>query len=109
MRNTVSFTIIAVVHCLTPTPRLSSFIEQIILALGKIRDLKFRPACRFRVGDTVKLKDGTGYPMLITEVQKTKQMKEPLLYCRWFDHQTKETRYNFFPESSLDRFDWGRR
>ena len=86
---------------------MTSIIEQIIVLIGKIRDLiSYRPSCQFRVGDMVQLKDGTGYPMLITEVQRTRQMKETLLYCRWFDRQTQETRFNFFPESRVCHFDW---
>jgi uncharacterized protein YodC (DUF2158 family) len=81
-------------------------IEQIIVALGKLKDTWKGIRCTFKVGDMVELKDGSGYPMLVTEIDKTKQMKEPLLYCRWYDRQTKETRFNFFPVSKVKDFDW---
>lgn len=77
--------------------------------IGKVRDLAYRTKSRFHVGDMVQLKDGTGYPMLVTEVQKTPRMAENLLYCRWFDRKTQETRFNFFPESRVEPFDWGQR
>jgi uncharacterized protein YodC (DUF2158 family) len=81
-------------------------LEQIIVLIGKVRDLRYRPSCQFHVGEMVQLRDGTGYPMLVTEIQKTRQMEETLLYCRWFDRQTQETRFNFFPESRVRLFDW---
>ena len=88
---------------------MPSIIEQIIVWVGKFRDLTYRHSSAFKVGDMVQLKDGTGYPMLVTEVQKTRQMKEALLYCRWFDRQTQETRFNYIPESKVSRFDWNSR
>jgi uncharacterized protein YodC (DUF2158 family) len=81
-------------------------IEQIILTAGRLRDAFLGIRCTFRAGDMVELKDGSGYPMLVTEVDKTKTMKEPLLYCRWYDRKTKETRFNFFPASKVKNFDW---
>lgn len=81
-------------------------IEQIILAIGKIQGAVNRTRCSFKVGDMVELKDGTGYPMLVTRIDKTRQMKEPLLSCRWYDRHTKETRINLFPESKLIHFGW---
>ncbi len=77
--------------------------------IGKIKDLLARKPGTFRIGDMVVQRDGTGYPMLVTEIQKTRHMQEPLVYCRWFDRQTKETRFNFFPESKLMPFDWSTR
>ncbi|HEY0770705.1 MAG TPA: hypothetical protein VGD31_10265 [Sphingobacteriaceae bacterium] len=82
------------------------FIEQIILFIGKMKGAFRRIRCSFKVGDMVELRDGTGYPMLVTEVDQTKQMKEPLLYCRWYDRETKETRFNFFQASKVKSFDW---
>jgi uncharacterized protein YodC (DUF2158 family) len=84
-------------------------IEQIIVFVGKVRDFLYPPSSVFKVGDMVQLKDGTGYPMLVTEIQKTRKMTESLLYCRWFDRETQETRFNFFPESRLAHFDWSNR
>lgn len=81
-------------------------IEQIILAIGKLKGAFAGVRCNFRVGDMVEMKDGSGYPMLVTEVDQTKNMKEPLLYCRWYDRQTKETRFNFFQASKVRHFDW---
>jgi uncharacterized protein YodC (DUF2158 family) len=81
-------------------------IEQIILGIGKLKDAIRGIRCGYKIGDMVELKDGSGYPMLVTEINQTKQMKEPLLYCRWYDRKTKETRYNFFPTSKIKDFDW---
>lgn len=87
---------------------MQRIIEHIILLLGRIKDLVKPFKSAYDVGDMVVLKDGSGYPMLVTEVKKTKKMDEPLLYCRWFDRKTGETRFNFFPESKLKAFDWSK-
>ena len=84
----------------------STMLEQIILSIGRLKDVLRGFQCNFKVGDLVELKDGTGYPLLVVEIDKTRNMKEPLLYCRWYDRETKETRYNFFPESRVRGFNW---
>jgi uncharacterized protein YodC (DUF2158 family) len=81
-------------------------IEQIILLIGKVKDFARGIDCPFKVGDLVELKDGSGYPMLIVKIEKTRRMKEPILYCRWYDELTKETRYNYFLPGNLMLFNW---
>jgi uncharacterized protein YodC (DUF2158 family) len=80
-------------------------LERLLTLYLRVRHILTRPISRYTVGDVVILKDGSGYPMLITEVEKTKN-KSILLYCRWYDQQTKETRHNFFTEESVAPFDW---
>jgi uncharacterized protein YodC (DUF2158 family) len=80
-------------------------IETLILIYGKIKDLFIQPRSRYKVGDVVILTDGSGYPLLIVEIRKLKN-KNILLYCRWYDRETKETRHNFYPQERVKPFNW---
>jgi uncharacterized protein YodC (DUF2158 family) len=80
-------------------------IETLILIFGRIKSIFTSTLSRYKVGDVVILKDGSGYPLLVIEVRKLKN-KSILLYCRWYDRETKETRHNFYPEDAVKPFNW---
>lgn len=80
-------------------------IETLLLFFGKIKGFFSGQFSPYSVGDVVIARDGTGYPLLITEVKKLKN-GNVLLYCRWYDRKTKETRYNFFHTDDVKSFDW---
>jgi uncharacterized protein YodC (DUF2158 family) len=85
---------------------MSVIVEKMLVLIGKLKDTFLPRPKKFKVGDMVELKDGTGYPMLVIEVNHIKNKQEPLVYCRWYDRKTKETKMNFFNESALTHFDW---
>jgi uncharacterized protein YodC (DUF2158 family) len=68
-----------------------------------------RPKSQFRIGDTVELKDNTGYQMVVREIHKSTAKNDPLIYCQWYDRETKSTRWNLFYESQLKMLDWNER
>lgn len=81
-------------------------IEKILLAYVRLR-IAFSPKkSAFKIGDAVILKDGSGYPMLVKEINRVSGKTELLCYCQWYDPKTKETRSNFFHESKLQHYDW---
>lgn len=44
--------------------------------------------------------------MVVIEVITKRNMKRPLIYCEWYESETKQTRQNLFPEEHLELFDW---
>lgn len=80
-------------------------METLLLLYSKIKAFFSIALSRYKVGDVVIAKDGSGYPLLIVEIKKLKN-KKVLLYCRWYDRVTKETRHNLFEEQSVKPFDW---
>ena len=80
-------------------------IETLLLLYGKCKDLFKRRMSAYKVGDVVISKDDTGYPLLIVEIKRLKN-EHVLLYCRWYDRETKETRHNFFAEEAVKPFNW---
>jgi uncharacterized protein YodC (DUF2158 family) len=90
-------------------PSVTAILQSTMGLLSRIfYDLKSRltgPLSRFNVGDSVQLKDG-GPLMVVIEVFTSRKMPEPLIHCKWYESETKETRTNIFHESALKLFDW---
>ncbi len=61
--------------------------------------------CNFNVGDNVQLKSG-GELMRVIEIVKSSSLKQPHVWCKWYEPCTKETRVNVFHPSSLKLFEW---
>ena len=83
-------------------------LERLIILWANWRERIFGRSSGFKAGDLVIFKDGSGYPMLITEVNRIKSKNHYLLYCRWYDTLTKETRYNLIPDEAVRHFDWNK-
>jgi uncharacterized protein YodC (DUF2158 family) len=81
------------------------FTSKGIALLLRIKKGLFGPPSKFKVGDTVQLKNG-GYLMVVVEVCSYRNMKQCLLYCQWYESDFHRTRWNLFRESSLMPFDW---
>lgn len=71
----------------------------------KLKVWLFGPASRFRVGDSVQLVSG-GPLMVVYRIFSARDLKEPLVFCRWYDPKTRENRNMCFPEANLKLFDW---
>jgi uncharacterized protein YodC (DUF2158 family) len=68
------------------------------------RILLFGPLSKFKIGDRVQLVEGEGF-MLVTEVIAFPGMKEPLLQCKWYDPESRETKTSIFSESKISFFE----
>lgn len=73
--------------------------------LSKLKLRLFGPTSSYKVGDSVQLKDGGGMMMVIEVIEK-RGLDQPLLYCQWYEEDTKATRQNLFRENMLTPFDW---
>lgn len=76
-------------------------------ALENLRLKIFGPRSKFKVRDTVQLKQGK-YLMVVIEVINKRGMKRTLLNCQWYEPDTKQNRTNLFSEVDLIPFDWYR-
>lgn len=65
----------------------------------------FGPKSSYKIGDSVQLKEG-GEMMMVIEVIEKRGLDQPLLYCEWYEGDTKSTRQNLFREDTLIPFDW---
>lgn len=75
--------------------------------LHKFRIWLIGPAAHYKVGDTVQLK-GTEHLMVVREVINKRTMPRAMLYCEWFESDTKQTRQNLFYEVDVTPYDWYR-
>jgi len=66
----------------------------------KIRLWIAGPESRFHKGESVKLKNG-GPSMVVVRVYRYREIKEPLIECKWYDTRTQENRKSIFIESNL--------
>lgn len=65
----------------------------------------FRPASRFKVGESVQLVSGNEL-MVVTKIYKESKIDYPLIECVWFEAHSKTSRRGIFSEEQLIPFDW---
>jgi hypothetical protein len=63
---------------------------------------------KFKIGDSVESIRGSDM-MVVVDVIKHPDLKEPIVSCKSFDQRTKNTSSHLFNESHLKFFDWERR
>lgn len=66
----------------------------------------FGPKSKFRVNDSVQLRDGDNNIMVVTEID-AKFRKDPVISCKWIDPVSGLTKGTFL-EDQLEPFDWER-
>jgi uncharacterized protein YodC (DUF2158 family) len=76
-----------------------------MVLIKKILSSFLTPPARYKAGDHVQThKDG---PLMIVQWSKVdKKSKSTILYCKWFDSETKSNRANLFSEHDVLPFDW---
>jgi hypothetical protein len=85
---------------------MNSLYHTILNFISWCKDTLRPSACMFTIGEVVVPARGDGHPMVVVEIHRGKKLREPILFCKWRDLQTNETRTNLFHLSDLKPFDW---